>query len=199
MLIQLKSTKERAYTFRLLLTAVVLLWTIAPNLFAQQVVAKTNLLGWATTSPNLGVEVRLSERYTLNLHASYNAWNFSGNASLRHVLFQPEVRYWFCGAFQKHFVGAHLHAGDYNIGNLSFLPSLKEYQYRGQLYGAGLSYGYHHPLNARWALEASVGVGYAYLDYKKYFCQQCAEIRSYVKRHYVGPTKAAVSLIYLIH
>ena len=177
----------------------VLSWTNVSRLCAQQVMVKTNLLGWTATTPNLGVEIRLSEKLSLNLSGSYNAWNFKDNMALRHELFQPELRYWFCRVFQKHFVGLHLHVADYNIGDIPFLPATKDLQFRGILYGAGLSYGYQFPLSARWSLETSVGVGYAYMDYKKYVCRECAEIRSYVNRHYFGPTKVAVSLIYLIH
>ena len=172
---------------------------MAIPLYAQQVVMKTNGLGWLATTPNLGVEIALAPQFTLDVSGSYNAWNYGNNARLRHCLLQPELRYWFCGNFQKHFVGAHLHAADYNIGNISLFPGLKNYSYRGQLYGAGVSYGYHFPLSPRWALEATIGVGYAYMKYKKYTCHQCAELKARVTRHYIGPTKAAVNLIYVIH
>lgn len=187
------------HTSRLLLLSTIFTWTVISSLHAQQVVMKTNGLFWLATTPNLGVEIFLSPRFTFDLSGSYNAWNYGGNGRLRHVLFQPELRYWFCGAFQKHFIGTHLHAADFNIGNLSLFPGLKDYSYRGQLYGGGISYGYHFPLSPRWSMEATVGIGYAYMNYKKYICRQCAELKARVTRHYVGPTKLAVNLIYVIH
>lgn len=165
---------------------------------AQTVALKTNLAFWGTTTPNLGVEVRLTDRFTLDLFGSYNPWTFDDGMRLRHVLVQPELRYWFCGSFQRHFIGLHAHYADFNVGNIPFLQAMKEYVYRGDLMGAGLSYGYHLPLGAHWAAEASLGVGYAYMKYGKYVCKDCADLKSNNTRHYIGPTKVAVSLIYLI-
>ena len=195
----MRNHKALFYTLRLLLFGITLAWGMTSTLHAQKIVLKTNGLGWLTTTPNLGAEILLSPDFTLDLYGSYNAWNYGGDTRLRHILFQPELRYWFCGSFQKHFVGAHLHAADYNIANVPFFRGLKDYTYRGQLYGAGLSYGYHFPLGTRWAMEATLGLGYAYMKYKKYTCRECAELKARVTRHYIGPTKVAVNLIYVIH
>ena len=43
---------------------------------AQQAGIKTNLLYWATTTPNIGLEWRLAPRYTLSATVGYNAFNF---------------------------------------------------------------------------------------------------------------------------
>ena len=56
----------------------------------------------------------------------------------------------------------------------------------------------HWILGNRWNLEASIGVGYAYLDYTKYKCKKCGEKLGSGHKNYVGPTKAAISLIYII-
>lgn len=61
---------------------------------------------------------------------------------------------------------------------------------------AGLSYGYHLLLSRRWSLEFGIGLGYLYLDYKKYRCPQCGEALKQKHRNYVGPTKAAVNVVY---
>lgn len=47
-------------------------------------------------------------------------------------------------------------------------------------------------------LELTLGIGYAWLDYKEYYCTYCAELRGKKNRHYLGPTRAGVSLIYFI-
>lgn len=167
---------------------------------AQQVAVKTNMLYWLTTTPNVGAEFALTPKLTLNLSVGYNAWNlFSDDMSLRHYAFQPELRYWLCRKFEGHFAGVHAHYAAYDMGYVPFVPSMKEYMYKGNLYGAGITYGYHFILGRRWGLELAVGAGYARMDYKKYVPGDCcAEVISKVKRHYLGPTKFAVNLIYVI-
>lgn len=167
---------------------------------AQQTLIKTNALYWATGTPNIAFERRIGNNISLDIPVGYNAWKSgSDKRSLRHYAFQPEVRWWFCKAFEGHFAGVHLHYAKYNMGNIPFLPATEDYMYKGNLVGAGLSYGFHWVLGTRWGLEADIGVGYAYMNYKKYVEGDCcAEVVSKVKKHYLGPTKLAISLIYVI-
>ena len=44
---------------------------------AQNVGLKTNLLYWATTSPNLGLEIGVGEQTTLDISAGFNPFKFS--------------------------------------------------------------------------------------------------------------------------
>lgn len=79
------------------------------------------------------------------------------------------------------------------------MPGLDTYTYRGELYGGGVSYGYHFAIGRRWGLELMLGVGYTYLEYDKYVCAECAELMGRYKRHFVGPTRLGISFIYIIH
>lgn len=168
---------------------------------AQEVALKTNLLYWGTVTPNMAFEFKIGKHLSLDLPVGYNAWKSSTEGrSLRHYAFQPELRHWFCRPFEGHFVGVHGHYAKYNMGNIPFMPETKDYMYKGTLWGGGLSYGFHWILGTRWGLEANIGLGYAYMNYKKYIEGECcAEVVSKVKKHYLGPTKVAVSLIYMIH
>jgi len=53
-------------------------------------------------------------------------------------------------------------------------------------------------LKKRWSIEASVGLGYARIEYEKYPCAECGSKLKDTGRNYFGPTKAALSIIYLI-
>lgn len=170
--------------------------------FTPSWVVKTNLIHDATTSLNVGAEAKLSERHSLDISVSYNPWTFSDNKKFKHILLQPEFRYWICEPFNGHFWGIHAMYAHYNIGGIK-LPLVSEQKlettrYQGDLYGAGISYGYQWYLSPRWNLEATIGVGYAYLDYKAYDCQTCGKELYQKNRHYVGPTKVGLSLIYII-
>ena len=45
---------------------------------AQDIAAKTNLLYWSTTTPNLSLEFGLGQRTTLDLTGAYNPWTLNG-------------------------------------------------------------------------------------------------------------------------
>lgn len=188
--------KDKIYTSIILL----LFLTYSRVGQAQQLAVKTNLSYWATTTPNLGVEVALNRKLTLDLSANYNAWDFfPDNMSLRHYLVQPELRYWTCKRFEGHFLGLHAMGGKFNIGNIPFIPSMKEYMYRGNLIGGGLSYGFHWVTGKRWGIELEIGAGYLQMKYDKYICRECAEIVASYKRNYFGPTRFAFNIVYFIH
>lgn len=163
---------------------------------------KTNLLYDATTTFNLGLEFRLSDYLSLDLSANYNPWTFSDNKKFKHLLIQPELRYWIYEPFNGHFLGGHFLYSNFNAGNLDLptdiLPGLQDSRYRGNGYGVGFTYGYQWILSPRWSLESSFGFGYAYLDYTRYECRRCGKNLGKGYKHYWGPTKLSLSLIYVI-
>lgn len=126
---------------------------------AQEVALKTNGLYWATGTPNMAFEFKIGKHLSIELPAGYNAWKSSTEGrSLRHYAFQPELRYWFCRPFEGHMVGVHTHYAKYNMGNMPFMPATKGYMYKGDLWGGGMSYGYHWVLGTRWGLEVNIGL-----------------------------------------
>lgn len=117
---------------------------------AQKIGVKTNLLyGGYTYTPNLGIELALSQKTTLDLGVGYNPWNLDkkGERKNVHWLAEAEFRYWLCQRFNGHFFGAHLLGTQYNINNqklpLLFGEDSKDHRYEGYAVGGGLSYGYH--------------------------------------------------------
>lgn len=173
---------------------------------AQKATVKTNLLSDITTTFNLGTEIALDPKWTLDLSAGYNPWTFADNKKWKHWIVQPELRYWLCEKFNGHFFGVHLHGGQYNAGNIDtsikflgtdFSP-LKSNRFEGWFAGAGIGYGYSWILGRHWNLEAEIGIGYAYSRFDKFDCSKCGEkLESGKSHHYVGPTKTAVNLIYV--
>jgi outer membrane protein OmpA-like peptidoglycan-associated protein len=160
---------------------------------------KTNLLYDATATVNLGLEFRLGERFSFDLPFNYNAWTFSENRKWKHILVQPELRWWTRETFRGHFFGLHGHYAFYNVGHLPhgpFSQHMNTHRYEGWLAGAGLSYGYRWNFNHRWALEATVGAGYAYMSHDKFECGRCGERLGSANRHYFGPTRAGITLIF---
>ena len=172
----------------------------------NDVAIKTNLLYDATLTVNLGAEVAVAPRLSDDLSGNLNAWTLSGGKRWKHRLLQPEARYWFCDAIAGHFVGAHLLGGQYNVGALShgfeFLgtnfKNLENSRYQGWFAGAGIAYGYSWMLGKHWNLEAEIGVGYIYTRFDRYPCTECGSKLEEGRHHnYVGPTKAAINLVYV--
>ncbi len=157
---------------------------------AQDVALKTNGLYWATTTPNLGLEVALSPKWTVDLSGAYNPWTFSDDKKMRCWLVQPELKYWICEKFEGHFVGVHLHGAQ-------FFGGFKEKRYDGYLAGGGITYGYDWILSPHWNLEAAIGVGYAHLWYKESPRIPCTKCQVSKNGDYVGVTKLAISIAYL--
>lgn len=179
---------------------------------AQNLAIKTNLLYDATATVNLGLEIGLGKRTTLDISGNYNAWytNEAANEKIRHMLVQPEFRYYFCEKMSGHFLGVHALFTEYNIcgenwlldavGSVSSLrgEGIPDSRYEGVGYGAGLAYGYDIVLSNRLNLELSVGAGYVHLDYDRYGANKCAPLLDSAQKDYWGITKLGVSLVYII-
>lgn len=131
----------------------------SPNAFAQHVGIKNDVLWDAAMMPNLGVELSMNRHVTVDLWGGGECWDYTNGTQLKLYLFQPELRYWPCQKFEGHFFGIHAHAAHFNVGLISFISELKHTVYRGNLYGGGLSYGYHFAFGKRWGLELTLGIG----------------------------------------
>ena len=130
---------------------------------------KTNVLYWATSTPNLGFEVGLAKKITLDVSGNYNPWKFGNDRQIKHWLVQPELRYWLCERFNGSFFGLHGHYAEIECQQPRTSSEWGNDRYDGSLYGAGISYGY------QWITQQTAGAwkppsesGYARLKYDKY-------------------------------
>lgn len=180
---------------------------------AQRIGVKTNALYLATSTPNIGLEYAFADHFSLELEGGYNPWTLDSdrNMKAKHFLVSPEVRYWFCEAFNGHFIGIN---ANYTLFNLSgvdvpavFFPSArsamvledqKNRRSEGWAAGAGLTYGCVWPIARRWNLECTVGLGYWYTDYDKFESRKCGLFQEHVSHGAFGPTALGISFIYLI-
>lgn len=173
---------------------------------AQEVALKTNLLSDALLNPSLAAEVSIAPRWSLELGGSVNFWNLSDGKRWKHWAVQPEARYWLCEPFTGHFFGIEAHGGQYNIGHFDLglnllgtdFRKLKDFRYQGWFVGGGITYGYSWILGRHWNLEAELGIGYSYTRYDQYKCKGCGKkVKADKSHNYVGPTKAAVNIVYV--
>ena len=186
------------------LAAILIVSSSFSQVFAQQLAVKTNLLYDATTTPNLGLEMGMGRKHSMQLYYGLNPWKFDstgGDKYFKHWMLSPEYRYWFCHRFQGSFLGVHALGGEFDAANVK-LPfgmykSLRDHRFEGWYVGGGATYGYQWVLSRHWNIETSVGVGAIYAKYKEFECGQCGRQTGDDETVYVGPTKAVLSLLYV--
>ena len=167
----------------------------------QNWAVKSNILYDATTTPNIGVEYRLSDKWTTGINAALNPWSFSNNKKLKHFLVSPQGRYWFCESFEGHFVGMNAAYAHYNVSDIKFPSGLygdvDDERRQGDLAAIGASYGYSWILSPHWSLEAEAGldIGYAWSDC--YDSPKCGTYRGPDDKFLVLP-KLALNIVYII-
>ena len=188
------------------LISLVCLMILSVSTIIGQVALKTNLAMDALAVPNIGMEVGLSKKLSLDVPVYYNPskqvmWKEQDNKLFKLFVVQPELRYWLCDKFNGHFLGVHAMGGAYNTTGieLPFSPfdDLGDNRYKGHFYGGGISYGYQYIFSRHWSIEGTIGIGYAYVRYKKYLCEACARKTDKGTENYFGPTRAALNLIYV--
>ncbi len=178
----------------------------------NEVAVKTNLLYDATTTPNIGIEVGVGRKSTLQLFYGLNPWEFrssKGDREAKHWLLMPELRWWPCAKMNGHFLGVYLMGGQFNASNISIpLPGVffsgnnirkgvQHSRYEATYAGAGVTYGYQWILSRHWNLEAEVGVGYDHIWYDRYPCYECGARIDRGESNYAGITKLGLSILYI--
>ncbi len=179
----------------------VLLSFLAAN--AQTTAVKTNALYWLTSTPNIGIETLLAPKWTGSFTVGYNPFSFSDNKKIKHILLQPEVRYWLCAPYAGHAIGINALYSHYNAGGIDFplgilYSDLENYRYQGDIGAIGITYSYSWILGMRWSLEASLGIGVGLTHYKQYNCEKCGTHIGSDTKALLMPTKVALSVIYNI-
>ncbi len=202
-----------------ILTTFVVIFCCLTGASAQKVAIKHNFAYDALLAPNLSLEFALGRKWTIDTQYGTNffVWTRdvkSPNYTTKkwsHWLLQSEARYWTCESFNGLFVGGHVFGGEMNVGKVN-IPyfvlqnkkdamgefPMKKHRYEGWYVGAGVSVGYHYILSNRFSLEASIGAGYAFIHYNRYGDKKCDTCDKKGNADYIGPTKATLSLIYMI-
>lgn len=160
---------------------------------------KTNLLYDAALVPNIGAEFALGRRWSIAADWMYAWWRKdSRHRYLRVYGGGLELRRYFGRRAAERTLQGH-HIGLYAMG----LTYDVEWGATGYLskftYGAGIEYGYSLPIAGRLNLDFGLGLGYAGGKYKIYEPEDgCYVYRKTRQRRWFGPTKAEISLVWLL-
>lgn len=166
--------------------------------YSQSIAVKSNALYDITGTINLGGEIKCADDQSFSLSLNYNPWEFGANKKMKHFQVQPEYRKWFDQVFMGSFVGIEAHYAMYNFAGMTPFTTIKNNRYQGTLVGLGVTYGYQWMINPYWNLEASISLGYSYLDYKKYGPDKGDVMLKKSHSNYFGPTQIGLTFIYFI-
>lgn len=169
---------------------------------------KTNLLYDALLVPNIGVELYLGKGWAVGGNWMYAWWN----SNKRHNYWrlyggELDVRKYFGRrAAEKPLTGHHLgfygqlFTYDFETGGKGYMGGKPG----GSLwekcnYAVGVEYGYSLPVGRRLNLDFVIGAGYWGGEYHTYVPDGGRYVwRETRRRHWFGPTKAEVSLVWLL-
>ena len=164
-----------------------------------RIAAKTNLLYDLVMAPNVGLEATVGSKFTVSASASYD-WEGPWFDYVRIVTADVELRYWLAQGGNAQWRG--LHVGPYAaIYRYDILFGGKGQQAKAN-WGAGVSCGYTLPLSPHISLDFGLYLGYIGGKYKEYEVSDDSYKHNVWMadkiRHYVGPTKAEISLLWHI-
>lgn len=185
---------------------------------------KSNLLYDAALTPNIEIERWFGKNNHWSIMAEWNFpwWQWHNKERVYEVNeFGLELRHWFfkkpCPNSQEmvrdpetgklrpkdssnhwwltgHFLALYVAGGYYDL----------EWRYHGEqgdIYSAGITYGYAVRLSRHWNMEFSASVGYLHSPYTHYEAEHHDNIlfAKYKKNcNYFGPTKLKVSIVWLL-
>lgn len=154
---------------------------------------RANLLRWATLTPDLGIEWRISRHVGILVNGSWTSWSWS-DKDRRYALWKvsPEVRY-YIGKENRGYFGAMYHIGEFNY-------KLGKTGEQGDYQGGGITGGYTLPLNSRLSLDFHAGIGYTHAEYDKYRVTDGMRVRgeNQTKNHW-GINQFGVTLVWLVN
>ncbi len=149
---------------------------------------RANLLRWATLTPDLGIEWRITPSWGVLVNGSWTSWSWD-NKNRRYALWEvaPEVRY-YIGKEKRGYLGAMYKAGSFNY-------KLSDTGRQGDIMGGGITGGYVLRLNNSLSMDFSLGLGYIHADCDKYTVIDGVRVKQGSEtKNWWGPVSAGVTL-----
>ncbi len=180
----------------------------SPPLQPFYMAVKTNLLYDALLVPDAGIEFYLGKGFSIGGNWMYAWWKnngrhrywriYGGGLVLRKYFGKPEGG----SPLSGHHLGVYgqIFTYDFETGGKGYMGGKPGGTLWEKMnYSTGLEYGYSLPIARRLNLDFAVGIGYwggtcyEYLPMDDHYVWQQTR-----QRHWVGPTKAEVSLVWLL-
>lgn len=169
---------------------------------------QTNMLYDLAMLPSIAFEYYFGDNVSAAVHWTYGWWS----TDRRHRYWRAyggdiAVRYWFGRRAQEkpltgHHAGAYYQALIYDFefggkGNMAGRPGVNLWERAN--HALGVEYGYSLPVGRRLNIDFTLGVGYMWGPYYEYKpINDCYVWQATRQRHWWGPTKLEVSLVWLL-
>lgn len=167
---------------------------------------KTNLLYDAVLVPNIGAEFYLGNQMSIAADWHYAWWNtddwywrtYGGEVAVRKWIGRNSKENPFTG----HHIGIYgqILIYDFLTGNKGYMSGKPgQTIFDKPSYGIGLEYGFSLPVARKLNLDFVIGVGYHGGTYNEYrIVDDCYVWQAQKKRSFFGPTKAEITLSWLL-
>lgn len=163
------------------------------NVSAQMMAVKTDLLKDALMVGDIGVDFVVAEQHTVGMEFLYANQTWGKPVKISGLM--PEYRFWVSGRpFTRQFIGVVAAFASYDI-------SWGRKIYKGDAYGAGISYGHIFTLTPHWNIELASSVGI--VGYKQEFYYKGDDFlglghHTNSRGYYLMPIKFGVSAVYVL-
>ena len=165
---------------------------------------KINIPTTIVGTPNIGAEFTISQQLAVNGDILWAPYMFKKHEEVfRALIGSIDFRYYISpkyyytnDMFDGFYVGPYVMAGNFNVGFYKG-KNKTSYRYKGWGISGGISLGYKFYLSKRFRLDLNLGVGYAHLQYDKFYLGgEWAEYPLAYKdtKAWIGPTKFGVHL-----
>lgn len=166
---------------------------------------KTNMLYDAALLPNIGAELYVGSNLSVTANWMYGWWNCDS----RHHYWRAYggdvgVRYWLSHVkpLTGHHIGVYgqMLTYDFEWGGKGYMGGVPG----GSLWdkahwGVGIEYGFALPIARRLNIDFTIGLGYLGGEYREYIpIDDCYVWQATKYRHWWGPTKVEISLVWLL-
>lgn len=170
---------------------------------------KTNVPFLVMGSPNIGAEFTIGRQFSINGDVLWTPYLFKKNEEVfRSLIGILDFRYYINpkyyytnNMFDGFYIGPYVEAGNFNVGFKKYDDYTRNFRRKGWGVSSGVTLGYKFYLSTRFRLDLNLGVGYAHLQYNKYYLGgEWADYPLEIKktRSWVGPTKFGIHLVYNI-
>lgn len=169
---------------------------------------KTNMLFDILAVPNISAEFYLGKNLSVVANWMYGWWKTDRTHRYWRIYGGDlAMRWWFGSkAHEKPLTGHHLgvYGGvltyDFEWGGRGYMGGLPGHPLWSRYnHYFGVEYGYSLPVSRRLNIDFTLGLGYLGGEYREYIpIDKCYVWQATKYRHWYGPTKAEISLVWLI-
>ena len=166
------------------------------------VALKNNLLYDAIMTPNLELEFRLTDHWSMEIGAGFNPFALDDTKypKWRHVAAWVAPRYWFCHVFNRGFLSFNAGYTHYNVAGGKYplgwiYKKVLDNRYQGDAFFIGESGGWHFAISPHFSIELEAGVDFGYTWYKEFECKHCG-VETANKGHWFVLPKVGINLAF---